>query len=65
MGGTFDRDLKRLLTAAGRSFRRQAKGSHELWTHPGRSKPVTVPGGVVSRHTANAVLEQAGLKKAL
>ena len=64
MGGTFDRDLKRLLTDAGWSFDRPAKGSHELWRHPDRPKPIVLPQGIVSRHTANEVLKQAGLRKA-
>ena len=64
MGGAFDRDPKRLLTEAGWSFQRQAKGSHGLRAHPERPEPVTVPQGIVSRHTANEVLKQAGSKKA-
>lgn len=63
MGGTFDRDLKGILYDAGWRFLRPAKGSHELWGHPQHPRPVTVPQGIVSRHTANAVLKEAGLRK--
>ena len=61
---TFDRDLRQLLLAAGCHFLRQGKGSHEIWHSPitGQSFPVQV--GVASRHTANAILKQAGLPKA-
>ncbi len=61
---TFDRDLRNLLLAAGCAFLRQGKGSHEIWHSPitGHSFPVQV--GVASRHTANAILKQAGLPKA-
>ena len=61
---TFDRDLRILLTDAGCRMVRQGKGSHEIWESPitGRSFPVQV--GVASRHTANAILKQAGLPKA-
>jgi len=64
VAGTFDRELSRLLLAAGCTFVRPAKGSHELWWSPIRQVQITVPQGVVSRHTANAVLKQAGLPKA-
>jgi len=61
---TFDRDLRVLLAEAGCHMLRQGKGSHEIWQSPitGRSFPVQV--GVASRHTANAILKQAGLPKA-
>lgn len=64
MVSTFDRELARLLREAGCSFVRPAKGSHELWFSPITAKHFTVPQGMVSRHTANAVLKQAGLPKA-
>ena len=63
MAGTFDRELRRLLQDAGCAFVRPAKGSHELWWSPVRQAQFTVPQGIVSRHTANAVLKQAGLPK--
>jgi len=64
MGRTFDRDLKRLLSDAGWRYVRNAKGSHEVWTDARGTRNVIVPHGVVKRHTANAVLKQAGLPKA-
>jgi len=64
LGGTFDRELRRLLLNAGCTCLRPAKGSHELWHSPIMGRAFTVPQGVVSRHTANAVLKQAGLPKA-
>lgn len=59
MGGDFDRDLRRLLTSAGWSLARQGKGSHEIWRHPDVPHRLTVPTGIKSRHTANAILRQA------
>jgi predicted RNA binding protein YcfA (HicA-like mRNA interferase family) len=64
VAGTFDRELSQLLRNAGCTFVRSAKGSHELWWSPIVQKQITVPQGIVSRHTANAVLKQAGLPKA-
>ncbi|MDY6924724.1 MAG: type II toxin-antitoxin system HicA family toxin [Pseudomonadota bacterium] len=39
------------------------KGSHEKWCSPVNGRTFTVPRSR-SRHTANGVLKQAGLKKA-
>jgi predicted RNA binding protein YcfA (HicA-like mRNA interferase family) len=61
---TFDRELRRLLARAGCIFVRTGKGSHEIWSSPITKRRFPVPVGIVSRHTANGVLEQAGLTKA-
>jgi len=37
------------------------KGDHEVWRCPNASQPVIVDGKIQSRHTANAVLKQAGI----
>jgi HicA toxin of bacterial toxin-antitoxin, len=64
MPATFDRELRRLLGAAGCTFLRAGKGSHEIWQSPITGHRFPVPVGIVSRHTANGVLQQAGLPKA-
>jgi hypothetical protein len=56
-------DLKRYLEEAGCRFLRQGKGDHEIWYSPISKRPFTVDGKIKSRHTANAVLKQAGLEK--
>ena len=43
---------------------RQGKGSHEIWHSPITRRNFAVPIGIPSRHTANAILRQAGLPKA-
>ena len=43
---------------------RQGKGSHEIWHSPITGQNFPVPIGIPSRHTANAILRQAGLPKA-
>lgn len=43
---------------------RQGKGDHEIWRSPLGEIPFTVPTKIKSRHTANGVLKDAGLKKA-
>ena len=45
-------------------FERPAKGNHELWASPLSKRRFTVPKKIKSRHTANAILKQAGLPKA-
>ena len=56
--------VKKLLRAAGCRFERQGKGDHEIWFSPVSGKRFPVDADIRSRHTANAVLKQAGLDKA-
>jgi predicted RNA binding protein YcfA (HicA-like mRNA interferase family) len=63
MPATFDRELRRLLERAGCTFVRYGKGSHQIWYSPLTKRRFPVPAGIVSRHTANGVLQQAGLPK--
>jgi predicted RNA binding protein YcfA (HicA-like mRNA interferase family) len=58
MNGYYPRVVK--LREAGFSFIRQGKGSHEVWSN-GRITLI-VPFNCKSRHTANAVLRDAGIK---
>jgi predicted RNA binding protein YcfA (HicA-like mRNA interferase family) len=64
MAPHFDRELRELLRAAGCILVRQGKGSHEIWRSPVTGRNFAVPNGMTSRHTANAILRQAGLPKA-
>jgi predicted RNA binding protein YcfA (HicA-like mRNA interferase family) len=64
MAPQFDRALRELLRTAGCILVRQGKGSHEIWHSPITKRNFPVPVGVASRHTANAILRQAGLPKA-
>ena len=59
----FYSELTAILLAAGWQRAANAKGSHEKWRHPTESHAIIVPRSK-SRHTANAVLKQAGLPKA-
>jgi hypothetical protein len=65
MAPRFDRPLRELPRAAGCILVRQGKGSHEVWHSPIAGRNFAVPVGIPSRHTANAILRQAGLKKAV
>ncbi len=57
-------ELKKLLLGAGCYFERQGKGDHEIWYSPITARRFVVDGAIRSRHTATAVLKQAGLLKA-
>lgn len=49
----------KVLRASGFRYQSQAKGSHEKWTND-HGKTLTVPRNLMSRHTANAILRDAG-----
>jgi len=64
MSLNYSTEVKKLLKQSGCSFIRQGKGDHEIWFSPLSEKHFPVDGTMKSRHTANAVLKQAGLQKA-
>ena len=55
--------IKAALTEAGHGFGRPGEGSHGIWWSLIVERHVAVPTNRVSRHTANAVLRQAGPPK--
>jgi HicA toxin of bacterial toxin-antitoxin, len=57
-------ELKEILSKAGCYFVRKGRGDHEIWESPISNRRFTVDSSIKSRHTANAVLKQAGLPKA-
>lgn len=59
----YAKDLKKYLKKAGCYFDRQGKGDHEIWFSPITQIRFVVDTQIKSRHTANAVLKQAGLPK--
>lgn len=61
---SFTRAVKRRLRNAGCRMVRQGRGDHEIWFSPISGKHFPVDSNIKSRHTANAVLGQAGLTKA-
>ncbi len=63
MVASFTPELIRLLREAGCRFERPGKGDHEIWYSPITQLRFVVDSKIKSRHTANAVLKQAGLPK--
>jgi predicted RNA binding protein YcfA (HicA-like mRNA interferase family) len=55
--------VKQTLRAAGWRYDRPGKGDHEVWVNPATGKHVAVDGKILSRHTANGILKQAGQPK--
>jgi predicted RNA binding protein YcfA (HicA-like mRNA interferase family) len=57
------REVVRRLHAAGFTFDRQAKGSHEVWYNPDTHHRVTVPHhpGNLPMGTLRAIVREAGL----
>ena len=53
-----------ILGDHGWTFQRTGKGDHEIWSKAG-FRSVIVDRGMMSRHTANAVLKQAGIRMKL
>jgi len=61
--GDFAPDLRKLLRDAGCFRVRRGKGDHEIWFSPVTERNFVVDSKILSRHTANGVLKQAGLRK--
>jgi len=57
----FTKAVKDMLRDNGCEFHRQGKGDHEIWWSPISDTKFTVDGDIKSRHTANAVMKQAGI----
>jgi predicted RNA binding protein YcfA (HicA-like mRNA interferase family) len=60
MNGYF-KQLCEVLTKNGWAYYGPGKGSHQKWRKSGISHSVLVPFNCYSRHTANAVLREAGI----
>jgi hypothetical protein len=59
----YTQKLKQILREANCTFERTGKGDHEIWFSPITAIRFVVDHSIKSRHTANAVLKQAGLPK--
>jgi hypothetical protein len=60
---TYTAKLKEILLAHGCTFDRSGRGDHEIWYSPITDRRFPVDHKILSRHTANAVLKQAGIPK--
>ena len=55
--------VKAALREHGCYFERQGRGDHEIWYRPITRRCFPIDEKILSRHTANAVLKQAGIPK--
>jgi len=60
---SFTPKLKDILRGHGCRFDRPGRGDHEIWFSPITNRHFPVDQKILSRHTANAVLKQAGIAK--
>ncbi len=59
------RELSRKLRALGCEFRRQSKGSHEIWTNPMNKRSAVIPNhpGDIPAGTLAAILKQLDISR--
>jgi hypothetical protein len=55
--------VKEILREHGCYFERPGRGDHEIWFSPITQRRFPVDQKILSRHTANGVLKQAGIAK--
>ncbi|MGO8816256.1 MAG: type II toxin-antitoxin system HicA family toxin [Terriglobia bacterium] len=55
--------LKDVLRTHGCRYDRAGRGDHEIWYSPISQRYFPVDHKILSRHTANGVLKQAGIPK--
>jgi predicted RNA binding protein YcfA (HicA-like mRNA interferase family) len=60
---TYEKELLAILRANGCVFVREGS-RHPIWESPVNGRRFPVPNTIKSRHTANEILKQAGLRKA-
>jgi predicted RNA binding protein YcfA (HicA-like mRNA interferase family) len=60
-----DRELVRRLGTLGCEFKRQSKGSHEIWTNPRTNLSAVIPHhpGDIPNGTLSAILKQLGINR--
>ena len=58
----YEKKVREILAQNGCTFYRHGKGDHDIWYSPISGRHVTVDGKIKSRHTANAILRQSGIK---
>ncbi|MGD0144565.1 MAG: type II toxin-antitoxin system HicA family toxin [Rhizomicrobium sp.] len=61
MASSYTPEVKRVLSANGCYFHRQGKGDHSIWFSPSTRRYFTVDAKILSRHTANTIMKQAGI----
>jgi predicted RNA binding protein YcfA (HicA-like mRNA interferase family) len=59
----YEKKVRKILDENGCYFMRHGgRGDHDIWFSPITKRPVTVDGKIPSRHMANVIMKQAGIK---
>lgn len=58
----YEKRVRQILKSHSCYFIRHGKGDHDIWYSPITNKNVTIDGKIKSRHTANEILKQAGIR---
>jgi len=61
----YEKKVRKILKDNGCFLQRHGKGDHDIWHSPITNRPVTVDGKIKSRHTANKILQESGIKHKL
>ena len=57
----YEKAVRDILKQNNCAFSRRGKGDHDIWYSPITKRSVTVDSKIKSRHTANAIMKQAGI----
>lgn len=58
----FEKKVRKVLAENGCYFVRHGKGDHDIWYNPANGVSVAVDSRIKSRHSANAILKEMGIK---
>ena len=57
----YEKKVRDILKQYGCHLVRRGKGDHDIWYSPLTDTHITVDSKIKSRHTANAIMKQAGI----
>ena len=58
----YEKKVREQLAKNNCFFVRHGKGDHDIWYSPLSGKHIAVDSKIKSRHTANAIMKQSGIK---
>ncbi len=58
----YEKKVREILSENGCKFLRHGKGDHDIWYSPITNKNFPVDGKIKSRHIANDIMKQSGIK---
>ncbi len=58
----YEKKVREQLSRNGCRFIRRGKGDHDIWYSPITNRNFAVDSRIKSRHTANAIMKESGIK---